>query len=383
MLPGRSVRPATPPLGQTASIPVTGESLMKGEIPRLSDASPEIVKKIIKLDGHSMVWAHDAAASDVEAMAPFMAAIVVLCVLFGAPMSMQIYSTDLDGWAQKIIIPLLGIVLWPSALIGAWFIFRICLGRYSDLHFNRRTRKVYSQEGKLQIQLDWDRIRPFAIPAVGPLPMGGLPLWSLTLVEFSPTNPKTWTRQLRVQGLLPDRESCQRVWEAVRRYMDEPPESLPPLQVIPDPKRSWQSAILDFGPAEVFDAAKTPEDVALGMIGRLRRRNWWPAVNPMILFWWTFFWPGPLSTILYERFRLKARLPADWTAGETPAPGEPNPYRSTGMLADEAAGRRKATLIIGLMCGICIAIGGGVSLVLMVHSVLPSMWELWRPLLVR
>ena len=356
---------------------------MKGELPRLSDAEPEVIKTIIKLDDRSMVWAHDAAASDVEALGPFFAFILVCAVLFGAPMFLQIRIGDLDSWAQKIFIPLIGVVMLPGALIGAWLFLKLAINRYADLHFNRRTQRIYTQEGKLSIQIEWKRVRPFAIPVVGPLPMGGLPLWSLTLLEFSATNPDAWSRQLRVQGLLPDRESCQRVWEAIRRYMEGSPESLPPLEVVPDPAHSWQAAILDFGPAQAFDAIRSSEDAALGATGRLRRRNWWPPMNPMILFWWTFFWPGPLSDILYQRFRPRAKLPADWIAEETPVPGEPNPYRAIPTAPDVVAGRRKATWILGLTCGVCIALGGSFSIFIFVWHVLPAMWELWLPLFQR
>lgn len=353
---------------------------MKGELPRLSDAEPEVIKSIIKLDARSMVWAHDAAASDVEALAPFMAFVLVFAVVFGAPMFLQLRGSDLDGWAQKIFIPLIGVVMLPGALIGAWLLLKLAINRYADLHFNRRTRRIYTKEGKQEVCLDWRHVRPFAIPAVGPLPMGGLPLWSLTLIEFSAAKPDTWTRQLRVQGLLPDRDSCQRVWEAIRRYMEESPQSLPALEVVADPGRSWQAAILDFGPAQVFDTVRSAEDAALGANGRLRRRHWWPRINPMILFWWTFFWPGPLSDILYQRFRPRARLPEEWTAQETPVAGEPNPYRAIATPPDVVAGRRKATWILGSMLGACIAIGGSFSIFIFVWHVLPAMWDLWRPM---
>ena len=366
-----------------AAEPARVDALMKGELPRLSSVEPEIVKAVVKLDDRSMVWAHDQAASDVEAMTPFMAVILVLVFLAGMPMFLRMNYDDLDGWALKIVLPTIGFVLLPGMLVGAFFVLKVGFGRYADLHFNRRTRMIYTQEGKVAVQIQWERARPFAIPVVGPLPMGGLPLWSLTLIEFSATNPKAWTRQMRVQGLLPDRESCQRVWEAIRRYMDEQPDSLPPLEVVRDPTHSWQGAILDFGPAKAFDAIRNAEDAALGATGRLRRRNWWPPMNPMIVFWWTFFWPGPLSDILYHRFRPKARLPTEWTEEEIAPPGEPNQYRRSPTPPDVIKGRRKATWILASTCGLCIAIGGGFSMFIFFRFVLPSLWGDWRPLFSR
>jgi len=378
-------RDRTPPVDRNPAQhePDAEDSLMKGELPRYSDVEPEIVKAVIKLDDRSMVWAHDQAASDVEAMTPFMALVMVLVFVAGAPAFLQLDYKSLDGWALKAVLLAIGFVLLPGMLVGAFFVLKLGFGRYADLHFNRRSRRIYTQEGKVAMQIQWEHVRPFAIPMIGPLPMGGLPLWSLTLIEFSAASPKTWTRQIRVQGLLPDRESCQRVWEAIRRYMDETPDRLPPVEVVRDPMHSWQGAILDFGPARAFDAVRTPDDAALGAMGRLRRRNWWPAVDPMILFWWTFFWPGPLSDILYHRFRPTAKLPADWTADENPAPGESNPYRRLPMPADVVAGRRKATWIIGLICGTCIAVGGGLSMFIFIGYLLPSLWEDWLPLFAR
>jgi hypothetical protein len=355
-----------------------GESLMKGELPRLSNVEPEIVKNIVKLDDRSMVWAHDQAASDVEALAPFTAIVLVFMVLVLAPMFLQLKSTDLDGWAQKIILPAVGLVLLPATLAGAWLFVKMAVKRYAGIHFNRRTRNVYTQEGKDSVRLDWSRVRPFAIPAVGPLTLGAPPLWSLTLIEFSATDPTKWVRQMRVQGLLPDRDSCQRVWEGVRRYMDEAPTALPALEVLPDPGRSWQGAILDFGPAQMFDRVRSPEDAALGATGRLRRRHWWPAMNPMIVVYWIAFWPAPLSDILYQRFRPRARLPADWTSEEEPAPGEQNPYRRVSQPPDVAAGRRKATWIIGTISGVCIAIGIALWTLWLGTTLVPWTWGMWR-----
>lgn len=144
---------------------------MKGELPRRGDAEPEVIKTIIKLDDRSMVWAHDSVASDVEALARFIAFMLVFAVLFIAPMFLQIRGRDLDGWAQKIVIPLIGLVMLPGGLIGAWLFLKLVIDRYADLHFNRRAQTVYTKEGKLAVQMDWRRIRPFAIPAVRPLPM--------------------------------------------------------------------------------------------------------------------------------------------------------------------------------------------------------------------
>jgi hypothetical protein len=79
-----------------------------------------------------MVWAHDSVASDVEALAPFIAFVLVLAVLFLAPMFLQIRGRDLDGWAQKIIIPFIGLGILPGGLIGAWLFLNLVINCYAD-----------------------------------------------------------------------------------------------------------------------------------------------------------------------------------------------------------------------------------------------------------
>lgn len=370
--------------GQDRSVAEPGpdNGLMKGELPRMSDASPEIPKTILKLDARSMVWAHDEVASDVEALSPFMAVALLLAVLEVAPMGLRMDASDFDGPTEEFLLLGVGVVLLLGCLAGIVVLLRISLfGSYADLHFNRRTRKIYTQDGKTQMQLDWKNVRPFAMPFIGPLQMGAPPLWSLTLIEFSEADPKVWVKQLRAQGLMPDRDACQRVWEAIRRYMDEPPESLPAQEVVPGPGRSWQAALLDFGPMREVGLFDSFDDMAAGVVGRLRKRHWIPPISPVRLLWWIVFWPGPLSTILYEKYRPLAKLPAEWLAEETPPPGEPNPYRRKAFAADEVEGRRKATRIIAWACGTCIAIGSGLTLWLLFAVVLPDMWKMWRPIL--
>jgi hypothetical protein len=334
------------------------EALLQGELPRHGSAEPEAPpRSIIKLDTRSMVWAYDEIASDVEALSPFMA----LALLFGlsvlVPMTVLGFFDRNEPMSGQILTGVISAVLIPVCLVGIVYLLRISLfSRYADLHFNRKARSIYTQEGKVAVRLDWNHVRPFASAMPGPLTMGATPAWALVLVEFSTGPSPRPIQRMRVQGMLPSRDACQRLWELIRRYMDESPDALPELEVVPG-GRTWQRALLDFGPMREISPTDSSEDIAAGVIGRLRKRNWWPAIGPFRIFWWIIFWPGPLSTILYERFRREAHLPTPWTADETPTADEANPYRIRSKAPNERAGRRKATWIVGIVCTVCIALG--------------------------
>ncbi|WP_343661656.1 hypothetical protein [Ralstonia sp.] len=355
--------------------------MLQGELPRHSDATPEgPPRSIIKLDSHSMVWAYDEIASDVEALSPFMALALLFMLAFIVPASILLIFDDSQPWSGRLIMGAIAALLTPGFVAGIIYLLKISLfNRYANLHFNRQTRSVYTQEGKIAVRLDWNHVRPFASAVPGPLTMGALPAWALTLVEFSVGPSPRPIQRMRVQGILPDRDACQCLWEFIRRYMDEVPEQMPELEVVPG-GRTWQSALLDFGPMREVSLSDSSEEIAAGVIGRLRKRNWWPAIGPFRIFWWTAFWPGPLSTILYERFRREAQLPAAWSADEERTTEEINPYRVRSQASNERAGRRKATWIIGIVCAVCIALGVSAWAFVFHVAFQPFLVEIWGEL---
>jgi hypothetical protein len=75
------------------------------------------------------------------------------------------------------------------------------------------------------------------------------------------------------------------------------------------------------------------------------------------ILYWIGCWPSPLSATLYARFRPRPKLPPEWTKDEAPLPGEANPYRIVPRSPGEAAGRKKAALVLGITCGLCNLIG--------------------------
>lgn len=248
----------------------------------------------------------------------------------------------------------IGIVAILGGIITTGFIFYLLkislFSQYGDLHFNRKTAKIYACENKIAVQMDWQYVRPYALLGFGPPQLGGGPLMSLMLVEHYPGQPAVWKSRMTVAGPLPNRHGCQQVWEMIRRYMEDTPATLPEVEVVPG-RRNWIGALIEFGPlTDQLDGV--PE-----IIGKLRARNWWPPINILTIVLWILTWPSPLSSTLYARFRPQPKLPTEWTKDETPLPGETNPYRITAEHPNEARGRKKAAMIIGITCSICILIG--------------------------
>jgi hypothetical protein len=341
-----------------ASVPNLPEDgidpLAPGELPRRSHVEPSTIRTIVKLDQRSMVWAYEGVATEVEAMGPFEALFfaVIASVGFWTSYATMFMTDDSDAsFAVRVALSMLLFVLAAGAVVLMAYFLKISLfSRYGDLHFNRKTGKIYSSENNTTVQMDWRHVRPAVRLGFGPVQWGAPPLMSLMLIEYFPDCPHEWKARMTAAGPLPNRESCQQVWEMIRRYMEEPPESLPEVEVVPG-GRNWTSALVEFGPLAGF-LTTAPE-----MIARLRARNWRPPINPLNILWWIVAWYFPLSTTLYARYRPRARLPESWTEEEAPLPGEQNPYRISTRDLREAAGRRKAARIIGTVCGICIIVG--------------------------
>jgi hypothetical protein len=293
-----------------------------------------------------MIWADDGVATEVEAMGPFISIVMLVCSAAGFWMGYEMFVLD-----NNIALSVLLIALGVGAIAFAAYMLKISLfSSYCDLHFNRKTGKIYSRENNLSLQMDWKHVRPFAARGIGPVQLGGPPVMSLILAEFHPTQPNILKARMIVAGMLPNRHGCQEVWELIRRYMDESPDTLPELEVVPG-GRNWTSALLEFGP--LANHIKSVSE----LIADFRDNNWWPIITPVNVLWWIVAWPFPLSTTLYARYRPKAKLPAEWTAQEMPPHGSENPYRITSRDAAEAAGRRKAAWVIGLTSGICVLLG--------------------------
>jgi hypothetical protein len=325
--------------------------LMPGELPRHSNVQPATIRTIVKLDANSMVWAYEGAASEVEALSPFLCLVMVFFLAMDLLVMISLIKDDSVDLTTRVLI---GWIFGPLFFVGGIaliaYLLKISLfSRYADLHFNRKTGKVYTREGNKSIQMDWRLIRPYAELGFGLVQLGAPPMMSLKLVEYRADQPDVWQARFTVASPLPNREGCQQVWELIRRYMEDPPQSMPRLEVAPG-GRNWTSALLEFGP--LTGSAMVPEFMA-----KLRARHWRPSINPANILWWFGLWFFPLSTTLYARYRPKADLPEQWTKSEAPLPGELNPYSIAPRDSSELAGRRKAAWIIGIICGICVLLG--------------------------
>jgi hypothetical protein len=326
-----------------------------GDLPRLSDAEPVTIRSVVKLDQRSMVWAYEGSiATDVESMGPFLAVLMTATAIGSAWLAYAaVFYIDHTGWGTVIMITLacLLLALAVGCIALAVYFLRISIfSSYGDLHFNRKSGTVYMRENKVAIQMDWKHVRPYARLGFGPPQLGGAPIMSLMLIEYYPDQPDQWKSRMTVAGPLPNREGCQQVWEMIRRYMEDSPENLPEIEVVPG-TRTWVSALIEYGPLSGY--LSTPAEI----VAKLRARNWWPSINPLNILYWIGAWPWPLSATLYARFRPRPKLPPEWTKDEAPLPGEPNPYRIVPRAPGEAAGRKKAALVLGITCGLCNLIG--------------------------
>lgn len=239
--------------------------------------------------------------------------------------------------------------MWALAIPCIIYALRISIfNRHGDLHFNRKTGKVYTKQNKELFEMDWANVRPYAARGFGPIQVGAPTVMSLQLVEYFPENPTEWKTRITVEGMLPNREGCQQVWELIRRYMEDPPEAMPPQAVVP--ARGWSSALLEFGP--LAESHGTTHE----FFAKLRLTGWFPFNDLLSLFQpiiWLIFWPAPVSEILYARFRRPAKLPSALLASEVPPAGEPNPYRISALDPAERSGRRRAVWIVALVCAAC------------------------------
>ena len=335
-------------LGESSDLNAS-DPYAEGELPRHADVQPLTLRTLIKLDQNSMIMAYEGVATKVEALAPFFSLLVSLGPIIFTYLAIK---DGLEGkiWEDEVWIIILGLIfMWGLAIPCIIYAIKISLfNRYSDLHFNRKTRKIYTKQNKDLFEMDWANVRPYATRGFGPIQVGAPAVMSLQLVEYFPENPSEWRTRITVEGMLPNREGCQQVWELIRRYMEDPPETMPPQVVVP--ARSWSSALLEFGP--LAESQGTTHEFFV----RLRRTGWFPFNDLLSMFQpiiWLIFWPAPISEILYARFRRPAKLPTLWLASEVPPVGEPNPYRISTLDPAERSGRRRAVWVVALVCTAC------------------------------
>ncbi len=343
------------PVARGNAPPQPVNPLTPGPLPRTSNATPLTIRPIIKLDQHSMVWARDGIATQVESLGPFIALVFSIFVIGFIWMAFASEGYSSAGTGTAITLMVATVVFSVIGVGGAVYFLKISVfNTYGDLHFNRKTGKIYTAEAGEPIIMDWRHVHPEAVLTVGPIQMGAPPVMSLTLVETFPDNPQAWKTRLAVAGPLPNREGCQQVWELIRRYMDDPPETMPELEVVPG-SQSWTDVLLTSGPMSRFG----PEGSEF--VKRLRQNHWKVFINPIHFLIWFAGWPFALSDTLYAKYRRKTRLPAEWTREETPPAGEESPYACGAMNPEEAAGRRHAARVIGLSSGICVVLGIAVT----------------------
>ncbi len=321
----------------------------EGELPLRSNAEPGSVRDIIRLDEEMMVWSDDGAAAVIESIMPFFAIAGVIISLGGIGAGVSVLSDPMDSFGMRALSVSLAALLAVGGATGAYFAWRISFGsKHSDVYFLRKQRKIFHYTNKTAFVLDWDNVRPNVRIGFGPPQLGSRPFVALELVEYLKNDPQTWRARFVVEAPMPGREACQQSWELIRRYMDEAPAALP-MQTVVNP-RSWTSALLEFGPLSGGGDAH-------GFIQGLRDHNWqpfWSGEHLLAVLVWVAFWPDQVFRMAYARFRPRVPLPASLagvSAGQQ-ASGA-SPYAITPASAGELRGRRKAALIVAIVCGAC------------------------------
>lgn len=254
-----------------------------------------------------------------------------------------------------------GSVLWFFTLfgivsmVGALFfgIYLVYLGMIlpapSPVIFSRRLGLVIGSHKGRPIALEWKKVKPILLHGVM-LAAGAQRQYYLALVERDDNLPKG-QKQKTGYGLMVSTghtwgwANCHAMWEFIRRYMEDKPESLPAVEL--SPPAGFEAKMLDEGPYWEFHERQ-------GLIADLRNRNGLPKFNHWVSFMMVIFAPAFLINVFRMLFRRRVKLPREWLPA---APSEPNPYHVLPAQPGDLAIRTKAARYIALWMAVCLGFG--------------------------
>ncbi|PHV10529.1 hypothetical protein [Chitinimonas sp. BJB300] len=258
-----------------------------------------------------------------------------------------------EGESPDRMLLFIGLFLALS-LIG-WLIFSlyiiyltVLLPSPSPVIFNRRLNLVIGSHKGKPIALEWKKLKPVLLYSVN-LSAGAQRQYNLALVERDDILPKG-QKQKKGHGLLVSTghygwANCHAMWEFIRRYMEEEPESLPEVEL--SPAGGFEARMLDEGPYWEFHERK-------GLMQDLRYRNGLPHFNHGASTLMVFGAPGFLLNIFRMLIRRRVKLPAEWLPTTA---SEPNPYHVRPALPEDMAIRTKAARYIALWMTVCLGVG--------------------------
>lgn len=316
----------------------------EGPLPPDATSQAYSVRDIVRLDDEAMIWSESNAASRMESIMP-VAALVMLCIAIGLGyMGVMVTLEPTLSIAMRVFASASAGLSAAALTAIAFLCIKLSIGsKQSDLHFFRKSRKVFCVVDGRHCLLDWNNVRPYARVGYGMVQFGAPLMMALDLMEIYPEAPETWRLRFTVDGPLPDREACQQSWESIRRYMDEAPEAMPATFVV-DPSH-WTTSLLERGPLSAGGAGKE-------MIERIRAMNWNVFAVPQYLgnvLLWLIFWPEPMSQMLYARFKRPVAPTMDLFASNSTR-GRSEHYSILRSSPEDIAGRRKAALQVAVVC---------------------------------
>ncbi|PHV10531.1 hypothetical protein [Chitinimonas sp. BJB300] len=232
---------------------------------------------------------------------------------------------------------------------GVYLIYLgVLLPAPSPVTFNRRLGMVIGSHKGKPIALEWKKLKPVLLYSVN-LSAGAQRQYNLALVERDDSLPKG-QKQKKAHGLLVSTghygwANCHAMWEFIRRYMEDKPESLPEVEL--SPAGGFEARMLDEGPYWEFHERQ-------GLMADLRYSNGIPQFNHWISLLMFSFAPGGVLNVFRMLIRRRVKLPAEWLPA---TPSEPNPYHVRPAQPEDMAIRTKAARYIALWMTVCLGVG--------------------------
>ncbi|MGQ5525256.1 hypothetical protein ACUHMQ_18620 [Chitinimonas sp. PSY-7] len=225
----------------------------------------------------------------------------------------------------------------------------ILLPTPSTVIFNRRLGMVIGSHKGKPIALEWKKVKPVLMHSVM-LAAGAQRQYYLALVERDESLPKG-QKQKKGHGLMVSTghtwgwANCHAMWEFIRRYMEDKPESLPEVEL--SPAGGFEARMLDEGPYWEFHERQ-------GLMADLRYRNGFPQFNHWVSFMMVAFAPAFLMNVFRMLIRRRVKLPTEWLPA---ASNEPNPYHVRPAQPEDLAIRTKAARYIAIWMTVCLGLG--------------------------
>ncbi|SFZ74940.1 hypothetical protein [Chitinimonas taiwanensis] len=307
---------------------------------------------ITRMDGEALILDGQPQGSFVVGMG---LAFQFVAIIFLPYMTIALLEKIFSGNEVGTDWVLLSISFFIALCVVGWLAFSlymiylaIFLPSPSPVIFNRRLGLVMGSHKGKPIALEWRKIKPVLFHSLN-LSAGAQRHYSLALVERDDKIEKGG-KQKKGYGLLVSMgyygwANCHAMWEFIRCYMEDKPESLPEVEL--SPSGGFEAKMLDEGPYWEFH-------VRQGLMADLRYRNGRPKFNYWVSLFMVLGAPGFLVNVFRMLTRRRVQLPWEWLPAE---PSEPNTYHVRPAQPGDLAIRTKAARYIALWMAVCLGFG--------------------------